>query len=1038
MPGSGVEMRRASKTTRGWEAFEHERDATPIVDSSIPSTPKLDDGGASKTAALATPPVTDTAHAASTPTISNPFIVNAFDTTAFGNPDPSGLAFIPGGAPGTGTVLVSDSDVDETPFFGTNNLFYYALSGAFDHSTSLESFSFEPTGVAYDSLNGHLFISDDDKNAIFEVDAANPGVKLNSFSVSAYAPDAEDVAFDPVTNHLFILEGITGNVNPRTIFERTTSGAAVQTISLTSLGSADVEALAYDPVNQVFYVTGGSSQDIFVVSRDGQTLLDTITVLESLTNTLSDTGVHPKGLLLAPSSDPDDDPDITSLYVADYGRDQVMDGRIYEIQLNGPAPQAPLFTSSSDTLDLNQVTAGSYLPGSQYNALGGNDTVVLPADAAAAAAAGYNPIQTAFRAGDGNDAITAGKLDDTIWGDGGNDNVKGGAGNDRLLGNSGADTLMGGAGNDFLDGGSSNDTADYSGATGAITLNLASGTATGAGSDILVNIENATGADFNDSLTGSAVANVLTGGGGNDTLNGGSANDVLTGGIGLDNLSGSSGHDTLKWDNADIFDGGTGFDTLDANLTTSDSIDLRAASFANLERLLAGGGNDSVTLSLSKVLSDTADDQFVFDAGSGTDALTIDVTGGWTATTPDTKLGPTGVAAGVSIAGLIAYTFTNGTDKVTVFTNAETVQGPPAAPPLFTAGNDIVDFNQVVAGAYLAGSQYNALTGNDTVTLPADAIEAAQAGYDSSITFDGGDGNDFITGGALNDSISGGNANDTIQGAGGNDTLTGGGNADKLDGGAGNDSLNGGSSADTLIGGAGNDVLDGGSSNDTVDYTSSAAAVTINVVLGSATGEGTDTLLNIENVTGSAFDDAITGNAVANALAGGGGNDLIHGADGNDTLTGGAGIDQLSGETGHDTLKWDIADLIDGGDGFDTLDVNQSSADNIDLRAPNFANLERIQTGSGKDIVTLSLSDVLSDTADDQFVADLGSSSPDRLNIDGTGGWSATTPDPNLGATGTAAGISIAGMTAYTFINGTDTVTVFTNAEVINAQNLSS
>jgi Ca2+-binding RTX toxin-like protein len=990
------------------------------------------------TAALATPLADDTTGATSTPTISNPFIVNAFDTTAFGNPDPSGLAFIPGITPGSGTLAVSDSEVDETPFFATNNLFYYALSGEFDHSASLESFTIEPTGLAYDSLNGHLFISDDDKNAVFEVDAANPGLKLSSFSVSPYAPDAEDIAFDPVTNHLLIIEGDTGNVNPRTIFERTTSGAAVQTISLTSLVPADLEAIAYDPVNQVFYVTGGSSNDVYVVSRDGQTLLDTITILESLTNTLSDTGVHPKGLLLAPSSDPDDDPDVMSLYVADYGRDQVMDGRIYEIQLNGPAPQAPLFTSSSDTVDLNQVTAGNYLPGSQYNALGGNDTVVLPADAAAAAAAGYNPVQTAFRGGDGNDTITAGNLNDTIWGDTGNDNVKGGAGNDRLLGNSGVDTLAGGAGNDFLDGGSSNDTVDYSGATGAITLNLAAGTATGEGTDTLVNIENATGSNFDDSLTGSTVANVLTGGGGNDTLNGGNANDILTGGTGFDSLSGGSGHDTLKWDNADVFDGGTGFDTLDANLSTSDTIDLRAATFANLERLLAGGGNDSVTLSVSKVLSDTADDQFVFDAGSGTDTLTIDVTGGWTATTPDTSLGPTGVAAGVSIAGMTAYTFTNGTNKVTVFTNAETVQGPPAAPPLFTGGNDIVDFNQVVAGAYLAGSQYDALAGNDTVTLPVNATEAAEAGYDSSHTFIGGNGNDLVTGGALNDSISGGNGNDNIQGADGNDTLRGDGNADKLDGGAGNDSLNGGSSADTLIGGAGNDVLDGGSSNDTVDYTSSVSAVTINVALGTATGEGTDTLLNIENVTGSALDDTITGNAAANVLTGGGGNDIIHGGDGNDTLAGGTGIDQLSGDAGHDTIKWDTVDLIDGGDGFDTLDVNQSSADNIDLRGLNFANLERIQTGSGKDVVTLSLSDVLSDTADDQFVADLGGSAPDTLNIDGAGGWSATTPDPNLGATGTAAGILIAGMTAYTFTNGIDIVTVFTNAEAVNAQNLSS
>ena len=59
------------------------------------------------------------------------------------------------------------------------------------------------------------------------------------------------------------------------------------------------------------------------------------------------------------------------------------------------------------------------------------------------------------------------------------------------------------------------------------------------------------------------------------------------------------------------------------------------------------------------------------------------------------------------------------------------------------------------------------------------------------------------------------------------------------------------------------------------------------------------------------------------------------------------------------------------------------------------------------------------------------------MNIDLAGGWSATTANPTLGPTGVAADISVVGLTAYTFTNGTDTVTVFRNAEVINAQVLS-
>jgi Ca2+-binding RTX toxin-like protein len=648
-------------------------------------------------------------------------------------------------------------------------------------------------------------------------------------------------------------------------------------------------------------------------------------------------------------------------------------------------------------------------------------------------------VQSAFRGGDGNDTIIGGSLNDTIWGDNGTDILKGGAGNDRLLGGGSADTLDGGAGNDYLDGGSNNDTADYTTAAAAVTINLGIGTATGEGTDTLVSVENAIGSAFDDVITGSSVANVLTGGAGNDTVNGGSGNDTLTGGTGIDALSGNDGHDTLKWDSADSFVGGNGFDTLDANLSSSDTIDLRGAGFATLERILAGSGNDTVTVGLGKVLSDTADHQFVADLGSGTDTLKVDLAGGWSETAPNATLGPTGVAAGISISGLTAHTFTNGSATVTVFTNAETIEqlGGVVLPPLFTTGNDVVDFNHVVAGSYLAGSQYDALAGNDTVTLPVDAAAASAAGFNPAQTFNGGDGNDLIVGGTLNDLISGGNGNDVLQVGDGNDTLTGGSNSDRLEGGVGNDSLNGGSSADTLVGGLGDDLLDGGSSNDTADYTTSAAAVTVDLVAGTAAGEGNDKLLNIENATGSGLADTITGNTLANVIVGGDGNDLLHGGDGNDTLTGGAGNDQLFGDAGHDTLKWDSADLFDGGSGFDTLNANLSTADTIDLRGPAFANLERIQTGGGKDTVTLSLSDVLSDTADHQFVADLGSSSPDTLNIDTAGGWTATAPNSTLGPTGVAAGISVAGMTAYTFSNGADTVTVFSNAEVVHAQLLS-
>ena len=62
---------------------------------------------------------------------------------------------------------------------------------------------------------------------------------------------------------------------------------------------------------------------------------------------------------------------------------------------------------------------------------------------------------------------------------------------------------------------------------------------------------------------------------------------------------------------------------------------------------------------------------------------------------------------------------------------------------------------------------------------------------------------------------------------GGADIITGGAGADTIDGGAGNDTITGGAGADTLTGGTGTDTL---------DYSSSAAAVTIDLATNAACG----------------------------------------------------------------------------------------------------------------------------------------------------------------------------------------------------------
>ncbi len=248
---------------------------------------------------------------------------------------------------------------------------------------------------------------------------------------------------------------------------------------------------------------------------------------------------------------------------------------------------------------------------------------------------------------------------------------------------------------------------------------------------------------------------------------------------------------------------------------------------------------------------------------------------------------------------------------------------------------------------------------------------------------DGGPGDDLLRGGADNDVLHGGDGNDTVNGEAGNDVLFGD---------AGNDLVNGGTEDDSLTGGAGNDTLNGGTGADIATWFTSPAAVSADLLAATASDGfgGTDTLIAIENLTGSDFDDLLKGDALDNVLNGGTGNDSLVGREGNDTLDGGegldtagfigasagatadlvagtaqdglggtdslAGIENLSGSDHDDTLRGDAGvNRIDGEGGADTLDGRENDdtidggegADTVYGGAGN----DDIQGGAGDDIL---------------------------------------------------------------------------------------
>jgi Ca2+-binding RTX toxin-like protein len=225
-------------------------------------------------------------------------------------------------------------------------------------------------------------------------------------------------------------------------------------------------------------------------------------------------------------------------------------------------------------------------------------------------------------------------------------------------------------------------------------------------------------------------------------------------------------------------------------------------------------------------------------------------------------------------------------------------------------------------------------SGNDTYVVDhaGDVVNESDGdGYDtvmSSISFSLADGVHAVgaienlmltgskainaTGSGLDNVLMGNGAANVLIGAGGADWLDGGGGVDTasyvssasgvsvslaLGTGLGGDAegdrlfnienLTGSSYNDTLEGNAGNNVLAGGAGVDTVSYANATAGVTVSLAQTKAQatgGAGTDTLSGLENLIGSQFNDTLTGTSGSNLLIGLGGNDRLTGAGGNDTF----------------------------------------------------------------------------------------------------------------------------------------------------------
>jgi Ca2+-binding RTX toxin-like protein len=177
---------------------------------------------------------------------------------------------------------------------------------------------------------------------------------------------------------------------------------------------------------------------------------------------------------------------------------------------------------------------------------------------------------------------------------------------------------------------------------------------------------------------------------------------------------------------------------------------------------------------------------------------------------------------------------------------------------------------------------------------------------------------------------------------------------------------------DTLFSTAGNDTITGLGGVDTVSYANMLSRVSVNLGLAGVAqntlGGGVDTLISIENVIGSAFNDILyAANAGGGALYGGNGDDTIYASAGADTIDGGAGTNWAdyylggitAGVTVDLTKQGSVQDT--GGGGLDLLNniqnIQGSSFDDLLIGDAHNNNLQgrvgddTLDGGAGDDVL---------------------------------------------------------------------------------------
>ncbi|HXQ34263.1 MAG TPA: hypothetical protein VN843_09640, partial [Anaerolineales bacterium] len=308
-------------------------------------------------------------------------LVRTFDTSNTvwnpSSPDPSGIDYVSS----TGHFLISDSEVEEMPnYYVGKNVYRSTTSGTLVSTCDTTTFSNEPSGLATNSSNNHIFFSDDDgsNDKVIEVSLGSDNTYCTSDDIATVtnvgglygATDAEDVAWG--NNTIFISDGINAEVVIVPLGANGVLGGGDDG----AMTHFDTEALGFNDLEGIDYNSDAGT--LFIVSTTGtENYLGEVTTSGTLINAydlsfMGTTGNLRSDVAYAPGSQT---PLIKNLYIVSRGVDNnndpnENDGKVWEVNIFGTntATPSPTFTrTNTPTSTPTQTPSGNPFYGSFAN-----------------------------------------------------------------------------------------------------------------------------------------------------------------------------------------------------------------------------------------------------------------------------------------------------------------------------------------------------------------------------------------------------------------------------------------------------------------------------------------------------------------------------------------------------------------------------------------------------------------------------------------------------------------------------------------------